>query len=188
MTPDARTVVVCFPADVGDRNLIHDPTFVDQLAGVVRAGRELCFVVLWAQGAGRKDWYLANDEAQLTTILQRIRPVGPWGFSDRIEVFATEELPYRTVDDDGWLHARALEVIETAGEVVLACRRADAPELHDVEGADAHSPGVVEEWFHEPHEGERLVGAHPFRHEDGAPGTWVAWNPNEDGEVRPGAY
>ena len=45
--------------------------------------------MLWVQGGGRKDWYLARDETELETVLARIRPIGPYGYSDRIEVFAT---------------------------------------------------------------------------------------------------
>jgi hypothetical protein len=33
---------------------------------------------------------------------------------------------------------------------------------------------MIEEWFTELHEGERMVGAHPFRHPDGTPGVFVA--------------
>jgi hypothetical protein len=70
--------------------------------------------------------------------------MGPYGYSDAIEVFATDELPYRTSDDDEWLRARAIEVIQASGEVVLACRSAGDPELHDVDGADTRSVGVVD--------------------------------------------
>ena len=97
-----------------DRNLIHSPGFVQQLVEVVRAGRELCVVVLRAQGGGQKDWYIAQDEGDLETVLGRIPRVGPYGYSDLIELFATEELPYRTFDDDEWLRARAVEVIKRA--------------------------------------------------------------------------
>jgi hypothetical protein len=171
---------------VAARNLIGDLAFRAELLEAVRSGRELCFVVLWAQGGGRKDWYLARNEVELETVLGRIRPVGPLGYSDRIEVFATEEFPYRRNDNDERLRERALEVLNLTGEVVLACRREPDPELHDVENTD-HA-GTIDEWFDEAHEGERMVGAHPFRHPDGTPGVFVAWNPNEDGEVRPGAY
>ena len=172
---------------MSDRNLIHDPRFVQELAEVVRSGRELCFVVLRAQGGGAKDWYIAQSEADLDTVVGRIPSVGPYGYSDAIEVCATGELPYRTTDDDEWLRARAIEVIEVSGEVVLACRSAGDPELHDVDGADARSIGVVNEWFRETHDGERLVGPHPLRHAEGTPGVWRAWNPNTEGEIRPAA-
>jgi hypothetical protein len=137
------------------------------------------------RGGGRKDWYLARDATELETVLGRIRPIGPHDFSDRIEVFATGELPYRSGDDE-WLHARALQILEEHGEVVLACRHDRDVELHDVDGA-AEIAGI-DEWFSEPHEGERLVGAHPFRHPEGTPGVFVAYNRDHDGEVRPGAY
>jgi len=173
---------------MSDRNLIHDPEFMQQLVEVVRSGRELCVVVLRAQGGGRKDWYIAQDESDVGVVLGRIPQVGPYGYSDAIELFATGELPYRTRSDDEWLRARAIEVIEASGEVVLACKPAGDPELFDVDGADARSIAVVDEWFREEHEGERLVGAHPFRHPEGTPGVWRAWNPNTEGEIRPGAY
>ena len=138
------------------------------------------------RGGGRKDWYLVRDETDLETVLTRIRPIGPYGYSDRIEIFATGELPHRTREDDGWLYAQALQVLHAHGEVVMACRRDGDPELHDVDGAAERS--AIDEWFAEPHEGERLVGAHPFRHAGGTPGVFVAYNPNGDGEIRPGAY
>ena len=166
--------------------MIGDTAFRAELAEALHAAAELCFVVLWAQGGGRKDWYVARDVAALETVLARIRPTGPHGYSDRIEVFATGELPYRTADDDEWLYARALQVLEEHGELVLACRRDGDPELHDVDGAAEIA--AIDEWFSEPHEGERLVGAHPFRHFEGTPGVFVAYNPNDDGEIRPGAY
>ena len=173
---------------MGAATLIRDPALVAELRDVVRSGRELCVVVLRVQGGGAKDWYIVESERELETVLDRIPPVGPHGYSDRIELFATGEFPYRTTDDDEWLRARAIEVIETAGEVVLACRQAGDPELRDVDGADGQSIGVLDAWFSEPHKGERLAGPHPFRHADGDPGVWVAWNPNTNGEVRPGAY
>ena len=71
---------------------------------------------------------------------------------------------------------------------MLACKPARDPELRDVDGADAQSIAVVDEWFRDEHEGERLVGAHPFRHPEGTPGVWRAWNPNTEGKIRPGAY
>ncbi len=101
-------------------------------------------------------------------------------------MFGTREFPYRTHDDDEWLRERAVEVLEQTGEVVLACRHDGDPELHDVDGADG--VGTIDEWFSEEHAGERLVGGHPFRHAPETPGVFVAWNANEDGEVRPGAY
>ena len=173
---------------MADRNLVHDPKFVQELAEVVRAGRELCVVVLRVQGGGAKDWYIARDEHDLDVVLGRIPRVGPYGYSDAIELFATEEFPYRSVGDDEWLRRRAIEIIEATGEVVLACKRVGDPELYDVDGADSRSLSVVDEWFREEHEGERLVGPHPFRHPEGTPWVWKAWNPNADGEIRPGAY
>jgi|SRR5579871_859486 len=173
---------------MADRNLVHDPTFVRELVEVVRAGRELCVVLLRAQGGGAKDWYIARDEQDLDVVLGRIPQTGPYGYSDAIGVFATGEFPYRSLDDDVWLRKMALEVIEATGEVAVACKRIDDPELRDVDGADSRSLGVVDEWLGEEHEGERFVGPHPFRHPDGTPGVWWAWNPNADGEIRPGAY
>jgi len=142
-------------------------------------------VVLWVRGGGRKDWYLARDATELETVLGRIRPIGPHGYSDRIEIFATGELPHRSGDDE-WLYARALQVLEEHGEVVMGCRRDGDPELRDVDGAA--DSAAIDEWFAEPHEDERLVGAHPFRHPAGTPGVFVAYNPNDDGEICPGAY
>jgi hypothetical protein len=113
------------------------------------------------------------------------RPV-QYGYSDRIEVFATGEFPHRTSDDDEWLYEKAREVLAAAGEVVLACRRDGDPELLDVEAADRIE--AIDEWFGEPRDGERIAGAHPFRHPDGTSGVFVAWNPNADGDIRPGAY
>src|SRR5579884_2962878 len=97
---------------MADRNLVHDPKFVQELAEVVRAGRELCVVVLRVQGGGAKDWYIARDEHDLDVVLGRIPRVGPYGYSDAIELFATEEFPYRSVGDDEWLRRRAIEIIE----------------------------------------------------------------------------
>ena len=171
---------------MAERDLIGDPAFRAKLREAIHAAGELCFVVLWAQGAGRKDWYIVRDDAELETVFTRIRPVGPWGYSDRVEVFATGEFPHRTSDNDECLRQRALELLRQTGEVVLACRHEGDPELHDIENTD--HVGMIEEWFTELHEGERMVGAHPFRHPDGTPGVFVAWNPNEDGEIRPGAY
>jgi hypothetical protein len=46
----------------------------------------------------------------------------------------------------------------------------------------------VDEWFAEFDEGERLVGPHPYRLADDAPGTFVAYGTNSSGDVVPGAY
>jgi hypothetical protein len=178
--------VIRLVTGVPEPNLIGDPSFRRTLREALEEAGELCFIVLWVQGAGRKDWYLVSSQAELETVLQRIRPVGPWGYSDRIEIFGTLEFPHRTRHDNEWLRERALEVVDRTGEVVLACRREGDPELYDVENTD-HA-GTIDEWFSEPHEGERIVGPHPFRHPDGTPGVFVAWNPNENGDVRPGAY
>jgi hypothetical protein len=171
---------------ISKRVLIGEPAFRADLTNALRAAGELCFVVLYAQGGGQKDWYVAQNQEELDTVFARIRPIGPWGYSDRIEVYATGEFPYRTRDDHAWLRTKARHLVETTGEVVLACRRDADPQLHDVENTD--HVGVIDEWLSEPHEGEWLVGAHPFRHPDGMPGVVVAWNPNEDGAIRPGAY
>jgi len=171
---------------MADPNLINDPAFQEELLSALTAAGELCFVVLRVQAGGAKDWYLVQDERELRTVLTAIPPVGPYGYSDRIEVFGTREFPYRTRDDDEWLRERAVKVLEETGEVVLACKHDDDPGLHDVDGADG--VGTIDEWFSEEHSGERLVGGHPFRHPPDTPGVLVAWNPNEHGEVHPGAY
>jgi hypothetical protein len=171
---------------VPKRELIGDRAFPAQLIKALRERGELGFVVLWVQGAGRKDWYLARDQAGLETVLRRIRPIGPWGYSDRIEIFATREFPFRKKSDHEWLRAKARKVLDAAGEVVLARGRDGDPELQAAETTDHVE--TINESFSEPHEGERLVGAHPFRHPDGTPGVFVAWNLNQDGEIRAGAY
>ena len=94
----------------------------------MRGAGELCIVVCYAQTGGRKDWYLPHDGAELDAVLGRIPIEGAWGYSDRIEVYATGELPHRS-SANHQLQQAALDVLRDTGEVLLACRLDGDPEL-----------------------------------------------------------
>jgi hypothetical protein len=147
-------------------------------------------VVCFAQAAGQKGWYLVRDQAELETVLARIPAAGRWGYSDRIEAYATREFPYRGGATNTELRDRAIEVLretEPDPEVVLAERVEGDPELHDVEATNEVSD--IDEWFAEKRTGELLVGPHPFRHDADPDADFLAaWNAGADGEIRPGAY
>jgi hypothetical protein len=172
---------------VGDRRLLADPSFRAVLVDALRRAGELCIVVCYARSAGAKDWYLVRDDGELEAVLARIPATGQWGFSDRLEAYATDEFPERAAAADESLREKAAETLSRTGEVILACRREGDPELHDVEVTD--DPDDVDEWFRNEYEGERLVGPHPFRH-DGDPDAafFVVYNLGADGTIRPGAY
>jgi hypothetical protein len=175
---------------VDDRQALADPSFQRNLREALARAGELVIVVCFAQAAGQKDWYLARNEAELETVLSRIPAAGQWGYSDRIEAYATGEFPYRAVAADTGLRDRAIEVLrqtEPDPEVVLAERVEGDPALQDVEATNRVDD--VDEWFAEPRTGELLVGSHPFRH-DANPSADVlaAWNAGADGDIRPGAY
>jgi hypothetical protein len=110
------------------------------------------------------------------------------GHSDAIELYAGRELPYRGREDAS-LRRKALEVLEST-DVVMACHREGAPQLHDV--CETDDPDHVREWFEAPHLGELLVGPHPLlRHDRFSPETrdaFLASAPLPDGAVVPGAY
>jgi len=175
---------------VDDRRALGDPSFRSDLRNALGRAGELLIVVCFAQAAGQKDWYLARTEAELETVLSRIPAEGQWGYSDRIEAYATDEFPYRGVATDTGLRDRAIEVLRQTApdpEVVLAERVEGDPALQDVEATNELDD--VDEWFAEPRTGELLVGPHPFRHDANARAdVLAAWNAGADGEIRPGAY
>jgi hypothetical protein len=175
---------------VEDRRALADPSFRSDVAEALTRAGELTIIVCFAQAAGQKVWYLVRDEAELETVLARIPAAGQWGYSDRIEAYATGEFPYRGAAIDTELRGRAIAVLrqmEPGSEVVLAERVEGDPELHDVEATNEVSD--IDEWLAEKRSGELLVGPHPFRH-DANPDADVlaAWNAGADGEIRPGAY
>jgi hypothetical protein len=166
---------------------LADPSIRRDLVEALARAGELTIVVCWAQAAGQKDWYVACSANELETVLARIPASGQWGYSDRVEAYATKEFPYRGTKAASELRDRALEVLRQRGEVVLAERHPGDPALRDVEATNEVSD--IEEWFAETRDGELLVGAHPFRH-DAEPDAdvVVAWNAGTDGEIRPGSY
>lgn len=167
-----------------------DPSFRRDLAEALSRAGELVIVVCFAQAAGQKVWYLARDEAELEAVLGEIPVTGQWGYSDRIEAYATSEFPHRGNATDTELRERAIEVLretEPGPEVVLAERVEGDPELRDVEATNEVSD--IDEWFTKERSGEVLVGPHPFRHDANPEAdVVVAWNAGTDGEIRPGAY
>ena len=79
-----------------------------------------------------------------------------------------------------------MNVLGQAGEVLLAVRIDSDPQLRDVEATEKVTD--VEAWFAGDHNGELLVGAHPFRHDpDPTADVLVAYNTGADGAIRPGA-
>jgi hypothetical protein len=175
---------------VDDRRAYADPSFRRDLAEALARAGELLIVVCFAQAAGQKGWYLARDDAELETVLARIPAAGQWGYSDRIEAYATREFPHRGIATDPELRNRAIAVLRQTppdSEVVLAERVEGNPELHDVEATNDIND--IDEWFAEVRTGELLVGPHPFRHDaDPDADVLTAWNAGGDGEIRPGAY
>jgi hypothetical protein len=172
---------------VVERQVLHDASFRDSLEGALRAAGELLVLVCYAQSAGLKDWYLVRDQADLDTVLRNIPAAGRTGLSDRIEVYATGELPHRAVGEDDQLRRTAAELVRTTGEILMASRLEGDLELQDVEAAAEAED--VNEWFRDDCQGERLVGAHPFRHDnDPDAAVFVAYNLGADGTIRPGAY
>lgn len=167
---------------------VTDPSFRAALLGALERTGELCIAVTYAYRPGDRQWYLARDEAELDTVLARIPAAGKLGRSDRIEAYATGALPHRSLSNGHGLHERAIELLGQTGEVMLACRHDNDPELHQVEETDELED--IDEWFRQEHHGgERLVGSHPYL-QDEVPGAavYVAYNVDDRGMVRPGPY
>ena len=155
------------------------------LAEALRTTGELCIVVCLTHAGGLRRWYLVQDANALDAVLDRIPASGSHGYSDRIEVYATGELPHRSTRDEN-LRRAALDALRETGEVVLACLREGDPELDVVEVSEAEE---IEAWLGSEREGVRMVGPHPFRHDADPDATvYVAYNAGADGTIRPGAY
>src|SRR3954447_10114729 len=128
----------------------YDHAFrVDLTEALARAG-ELTVVVCFAQAAGLKDWYLVRDDAELAVVLGRIPAAGAWGYSDRIEAYATREFAYRGTAADS-LRAIAVGLLQEKGEVLLAERLDGDPRLCDAEATD--EVGYIDGWFAAPRKG-----------------------------------
>jgi hypothetical protein len=160
-----------------------DKAFREQVHGALLEHGEVLVIVAYTNTGGAKDWFLATDHLALDRALARVRSEGAGGRSDRVEVYATGEFPYR---GDAATRDAAQRLLEEYGEVAHAVRHGDDSELSAVWGAD-DAEGIAA-WFAEFDEGERLLGPHPYRHADDAPDTFVAYGKNASGEVVPGAY
>ena len=170
-----------------EQQRVSDPAFRAALLGTLERSGELCIAVTFAYRPRNRKWYLARNEAELDAVLARIPIAGELGRSDRIEAYATGALPHRSTSNDPALHERARELFEQTGEVMLACRHENDLELRDVDETDEAED--IDEWFRQEHEGERLVGSHPYLQDD-IPGAavFVAYNLDQAGGITAGPY
>jgi hypothetical protein len=170
-----------------EQQRVDDPAFRAALVGALERAGEVLIAVSFAYNHYPRKWYLARDEAELDAVLARIPTAGEYGRSDRIEAYATGALPHRAASNDPWLHERATELLQQTGEVMLACRNDDDPELHDVDETDELDN--INEWFRQEYEGEHLVGSHPYL-QDEVPGAavFVAYNLGDGGVIHAGPY
>jgi hypothetical protein len=192
-TPDDGTRVSqneSVDGKIADRRFLVTDAAYDQ--AVLRAiGDHGEIVVLILRHGGARDFFIAATEQEWRAVASRAS--GSWGRSDRVEVYATGELPIRGEPNDE-NRQRALDVVAVEHEVVLATRVPGDVQLHDVEEAGTVD---VAEWFEAVAPGAFIVaGPHPFRHEDAypygdqraRPDILVGYRPNDSGVAAPGAY
>ena len=174
------------------RVLVTDPEFERAVVQALTERGEALVVILRTTTGGGREYFLASGAQDWPLIAQRAG--GRYGRSDRVDVYLTNELPIRGAPD-AENREKAVDLVLATGEVVLARHDPADSELRDVE--EAGEVGEVREWFDalDP-EASILVGPHPFRHEGAYPfghpearrDVLVAYGPNEEGNLVPGAY
>jgi hypothetical protein len=159
-----------------------DPAFRADVANALARHGELCVAYIWSHRGGSRAWFLICDLREFDAAL-------PWPGqpSDRVDVFLDPPLPVRGVAGDPALVDQALALLDTAGELLLATVTPDDPRLHQERETDEADD--VREWFTSIQAGRQVViGPHPFLTFEDPTAALVAYVPQPDGRIVPGAY
>lgn len=161
-----------------------DPNFRTAVADTLRHQAELLVCYAWTHLGGAKDWFLIQSLEQFDIVLRR--GANP---NDRVDVYLRPQLPLRGITGDPQLLDRALAILKTSGEVLLATLTPGDPELHHASAYDEADD--VRDWFQDLPKGQRaVIGPHPSLDWDDPAASLLAYVPQPDGQITPhkGAY
>jgi hypothetical protein len=160
--------------------LTTDPGFRAAVADALNQHGELCVAYAWSRMGGARAWFLIRRIQQFDVAL-------PWPGhpGDRVDVFLGPPLPLRGVAGDPALLDQALALLGTGGELLLATVTPSDPKLR--QELETDQAGEVREWLTRLQADRQVVlGPHPSLTDD--PATLVAYVPQPDGRITPGAY
>jgi hypothetical protein len=168
-------------APMTDSFLTTDPSFRAAVADALTQHGELCVAYAWSQKGGARAWFLIRSIQQFDAAL-------PWPGhpSDRVDIFLGPPLPLRGVASDPALLDQALALCGTRGNLLLATVTPGDPKLH--QELETDQAGDVREWLTGLQAGRQVaIGPHPSLTVDD-PAALVAYVPQPDGRITPGAY
>lgn len=163
---------------------LADPSVLRAIHDAFDAAGQATLVFI-RDNLGAREWWLVSSRAELAQALGRVG--SNHGRSDAVEIYAPSDFMF--LETDALLKQRALQLL-ALGDVVLAYKRTEDPELHDVMERDQIED--VEEWLRTPRGGNAVLGPHPLlTHDAFYPQTtdsFLAYGPLADGSVVIGSY
>jgi hypothetical protein len=158
------------------------PEFEKQVSNWLRDNPELLVLNRLNRAAGRKDWYFVRDVSDLSTILDRLRPL------DCLTVYSGPQLPYRGTAKDDATWTDALGLFAEAEEAVFGELVESDPQLHRAFEAVPGDEEWVEEWLTERPNAVIVFGPYPPFLDPDPTVALDAVLPNADGSLTGGVY